>query len=160
MHVFFMKKKSSCESRMQFLEHFFIDRGDDIFSFFYNFCKPMIFKVGLLFCVPFPNGLSYRIQIALIFQIFRCRLICFFSKSFQLLQKLRYPKLKLYKTFSIPFSTTFLPILKMTTFLLLLAISKRFKIQRPDWTHFVDFWLQINLFFFLSFQLLQKPRYS
>ena len=35
----------------------------------------------------------------------------------------------------------------MTIFLLLLAISKRFKIQLPDWTYFVDLLKWINMFF-------------
>ena len=33
----------------------------------------------------------------------------------------------------------FLPILKMKVFTLLLVISKRFELQRPDWTHLEDF---------------------
>ena len=40
----------------------------------------------------------------------------------------------------------------MTISLLLLAISKRFnyKLQIPDWTHFVNFLQEINLFVFLK----------
>ena len=42
----------------------------------------------------------------------------------------------------------------MTNFLLLLAICKRFKIQWPDWTHFVDLLKKIKLnklTFFITF---------
>ena len=41
----------------------------------------------------------------------------------------------------------FSQILKITVFTLLLAISKRFKLQEPDCAHFVDFLKQINFFF-------------
>ena len=137
----------SCESRMQFVEYFFIKRDDSITSFVHNFYKLINFELSLLFCLPFLNGLSYRNQIAPIMQIFRCSYICFFEKSFQLFQKLRYIKEKIYKFFLLHHLTIFLLILEMTISLLLLAISKRFKLQIPDWTHFVDFLEQINLFF-------------
>ena len=38
----------------------------------------------------------------------------------------------------------------MNVFTLLVVISKRFKLELPDGTHFVDFLMTINLFVFLS----------
>ena len=42
-------------------------------------------------------------------------------------------------------------ILKLTVFTLLLAISKRFELQKPDWAHLVDFLMKINLPFLKTF---------
>ena len=40
------------------------------------------FKTVLFFCLPFPKGLSYGTQIALIFQISQYRIIWFFGKKY------------------------------------------------------------------------------
>ena len=133
-----MNDEPGCKSRMQFLPHFFIDRDDDIFSFVHSFCKPMIFKLRLLFCLPFPNGLSYRIQIALIFEIFLMEINLLFWKKYLASQEAEISMVKVTQFFFLFLIYNFLLILKMTIFLLLLAISKRFEIQWPDWTHFVD----------------------
>ena len=50
--------------------------------------------------------------------------------------------------------------LKLTVFTLLLAISKRFELQKPDWAHLVDFLIKINLLFLKTFLAFLKVKIS
>ena len=48
----------------------------------------------------------------------------------------------------------------MNVFILLLAISKRLKLQEPDCIHFEDNLTKINFFFFLKFLAVLEAKIS
>ena len=89
--------------------------------------------------LPAHHSIESFHSFALILKIFQCRIICFLKKSYLPFQKLRYLKEKITLIFLFYHSKFILPILTMKVFTLLHVISKRFELQRPDWTQLEDF---------------------
>ena len=71
-----------------------------------------------------------------------------FSKIFLVALEAKISWLKSVSKFLYLLSFVFSGFLKRIHFTFLLAVSKRLKIQIPDWTHFKDFLIMFNLFFY------------